>query len=91
MEATEQGVQSTPSCCAASAVAEAMAGQAASQARLPHGGICFTRIVHQTNRVQLGRKSFGRTLFFWGEKAIEKEIVYFCLKSAMIGMWSEAS
>ncbi len=31
------GVQSTLSCCAASAVAEAMAGQAASQARLPHG------------------------------------------------------
>ena len=49
------GVQSTPSCCAASAVAEAMAGQAASQARLPHGGICFTRIVRQTNSVQLRR------------------------------------
>ena len=31
-----------PLTCAASAVAEAMAGQAASQARLPHGGSCFT-------------------------------------------------
>ena len=30
-----------PLTCAASAVAEAMAGQAASQARLPHGGILF--------------------------------------------------
>ena len=32
-----------PLTCAASAVAEAMAGQAASQARLPHGGIYLSR------------------------------------------------